>query len=250
MFKITNLTAYIEKKKILDEFSLTINDGEIHALMGKNGIGKSTLCKIIMRDPSYEVKNGLIVYQNTEILNKPTFEVAKLGIMYINQNPPAIEGVTNMELLRTALREKTGENINIFKFNKAMEDACQKLDFDPKFIHKDINLGLSGGERKKSELLHVAILKPSFLILDEIDSGLDVDALKTVANFINDYHKETGCSILIITHHKQILDYIKPNYVHILSGGKITKTGDHHLAEEIESSGFRSNIIDENGKRE
>ena len=128
MFKITNLTAYIENKKILDEFSLTINDGEIHALMGKNGIGKSTLCKIIMRDPSYEVKNGSIVYQNTEILNKPTFEVAKLGIMYINQNPPSIEGVTNMELLRTALREKTGENINIFKFNKAMEEASKKLD--------------------------------------------------------------------------------------------------------------------------
>ena len=131
-----------------------------------------------------------------------------------------------------------------------MEEACKKLELDPKFIHKEVNVGASGGERKKVELLHMAILKPSMLILDEIDSGLDVDAIKVVANFINDYHKETGCSILIVTHHKQLLDYIKPNYVHILSGGKIVKTGDYHLAEEIESSGFRSNIIDEDGKSE
>lgn len=250
MFKIDNLTAYIENKKILDEFSLDINDGEIHAIMGKNGIGKSTLCKIILNDPHYEVRRGSIVYNNKDILGKPTYEITKEGIMLISQNPISIEGVTNMEVLRTALREKSSENINIFKFNKDMEDACKKLELDPKFIHKEVNVGASGGERKKVELLHAAILKPSMLILDEIDSGLDVDAIKVVANFINDYHKETGCSILIITHHKQILDYIKPNFVHILSGGKIIKTGDHHLAEEIESTGFRSNIIDEDGKSE
>ncbi len=250
MFKVNNLTAYIENKKILDEFSLDINDGEIHAIMGKNGIGKSTLCKIILNDPHYEVKRGSILYNGKDILGKPTYEIAKEGIMLISQNPISIEGVTNMEVLRTALREKSSENINIFKFNKEMEDACKKLELDPKFIHKEVNVGASGGERKKVELLHAAILKPSMLILDEIDSGLDVDAIKVVANFINDYHKETGCSILIVTHHKQLLDYIKPNYVHILSGGKIVKTGDYHLAEEIESSGFRSNIIDEDGKSE
>ncbi len=250
MFKISNLTAYIESKKILDDFSLEVNDGEIHAIMGKNGIGKSTLCKIILNDPHYEIKAGHITYNNESILGKPTYEIAKAGIMLVNQNPISIEGVTNMEVLRTALREKNEENINIFKFNKEMEEACQKLELDPKFIHKDINVGASGGERKKIELLHIAILKPSFLILDEIDSGLDVDALKVVSNFINEYHKQTGCSILIITHHKQLLDYIKPNYVHILSGGKITKTGDYHLAEEIESLGFRSNIIDEDEKSE
>ncbi len=250
MFKVSNLTAYIENKKILDGFSLEINDGEIHTIMGKNGIGKSTLCKIILNDPHYEIKAGDIIYNNKSILKKPTYEIAKEGIMLISQNPTSIEGVTNMEVLRTALREKSSENINIFKFNKEMEDACARLELDPKFIHKEVNVGASGGERKKIELLHVAILKPSFLILDEIDSGLDVDALKVVANFINEYHKESKCSILIITHHKQILDYIKPNYVHILSEGKIVKTGDHHLAEEIETTGFRSNIIDENGKSE
>ncbi len=250
MFKVNNLTAYIENKKILDEFSLDINDGEVHAIMGKNGIGKSTLCKIILNDPHYEVKRGSIIYNGKDILGKPTYEIAKEGIMLISQNPISIEGVTNMEVLRTALREKSSENINIFKFNKEMEDACKKLELDPKFIHKEVNVGASGGERKKVELLHAAILKPSMLILDEIDSGLDVDAIKVVANFINDYHKETGCTILIVTHHKQLLDYIKPNYVHILSGGKIVKTGDYHLAEEIESSGFRSNIIDEDGKSE
>ena len=225
MLKIDNLNVYIENdnKKILDNFSLEINDGEIHAIMGKNGIGKSTLCKVIMGYPFYKI-NGSINYNKKELLGVDTSEIAKNGIMLITQNPPAIEGVTNAEALRTALREKNNENIDIFKFNKEMEQICDKLCLDKSFIHKDINLGASGGERKKIELLHMGILKPNFIILDEIDSGLDVDALKIVSNFINEYYSKYKPSILLITHHKNIIEYIKPNYVHILSDGKIIKT--------------------------
>lgn len=244
MFKISNLTSKIENKKILDDFNLEINDGEIHAIMGKNGIGKSTLCKIILNNKDYDVTSGNIIYNNEDLLNFNTDEIVKKGIYLISQNPSSVEGVTNAELLRAALREKQNEKINIYEFNKQMEEVCQNLDLDPKFIHKQINVGASGGERKKIELLHMALIKPSFIILDEIDSGLDVDALKVVANFINDYHNKTKCSILIITHHDTILDYIKPNYVHILSEGKIIKTGDHSLAKQIEDEGFGANIID------
>ena len=239
MLKINNLNVYIENdnKKILDNFSLEINDGEIHAIMGKNGIGKSTLCKVIMGYPFYKI-NGSINYNKKELLGVDTSEIAKNGIMLITQNRPAIDGVTNAAALRTALREKNTEDINSYKFNNEMEQICDKLCLDKSFIHKDINVGASGGERKKIELLHMGILKPNFIILDEIDSGLDVDALKIVSNFINEYYSKYKPSILLITHHKNIIEYIKPNYVHILSDGKIIKTGDYHLAENIENKGF------------
>lgn len=246
MLKISNLTVKVQDKKLLDGFNLDINDGEIHVIMGHNGIGKSTLCKVILRDPSYEVVGGSISYNSKELTTLDTSLVAKEGIMLIGQNPTAIEGVSNAELLRTALRERTNENINIYDFNKQMENVCEKLNLDKSFIHRDINVGASGGERKKIELLHMGILKPSFVILDEVDSGLDVDALKDVSNFINEYHKENKCSILIITHHTGILDYIKPNYVHILDNGKIIKTGDKSLAGEIEKEGFNNLLSDSN----
>ena len=238
MFKINDLTVKIEDKTVLNNFNLQVNDGEIHVLMGHNGIGKSTLCKIIMHNKNYAFLGGSITYNNKNLLEMETYEIAREKIMYISQNPTSIEGVTNAEVLRAALRETKKENINIFEFNKKMEEACKKLDLDQQFIHRDINAGASGGERKKIELLHMAILEPQFLILDEIDSGLDVDALKIVANFINEYHHKTGCSLLIITHHPNIINYIKPNYVHILDKGKIVKTGDASLADKIEKEGF------------
>lgn len=251
MLKISNLTAKINDKKVLDKFNLDINDGEIHVIMGKNGIGKSTLCKILLRDNTYDIVNGNIIFNNKNILDMDTSEIAKEGLMLINQNPISIEGITNAEMLRSALREKENKNINIFEFNKALESACDKLKLDKSFIHKEINVGASGGERKKIELLHVDILKPSFLILDEIDSGLDVDSLKVVCDFINNYHKETGCSILMITHHPLIINYIKPNYVHVLDDGKIVRTGDSLLAEIIEKEGFLgAEAIDESDNYE
>ena len=240
MFKIVGLTAKVDNNVILNDFNMEINDGEIHVIMGHNGVGKSTLCKIIMNDENYNVLNGKILFNDKNLRNLQTYEIAREGVMLISQNPLAIEGVTNAEVLRTALRETRNDKINIFEFNKKMEEVCDKLNLSRDFIHKDINVGASGGERKKIELLHMAILEPKFIMLDEIDSGLDVDAIKDVANFINDYHKKSKCSILIITHHPNIIDYIKPNYVHVLDGGRIVKTGDYLLAKQIEKEGFIS----------
>ena len=250
MFKINNLSVNVNDKKLLENLDLQINDGEVHIIMGKNGIGKSSLCKVLLKDPNYNILGGNINYLGKNILDMNTSDIAKEGIMLINQHPIAIEGVSNAELLRAALREKEDKKINIFEFNKKLEDACTKLDLDKGFIHKDVNVGASGGERKKIELLHLAMLEPKFIILDEIDSGLDVDALKKVADFINDYHNKSNCSILMITHHPAIINYIKPNYVHILDDGKIVKTGDHHLAYEIEQSGFGTVVMTEDDSGE
>lgn len=238
MLKINNLSASINEKKLFNNFDLTINDGEIHVLMGKNGIGKSSLCKILMNYPGYTIKGGNVTYNNENLLGLSTCEIARKKIALVSQNPVSVEGVSNAEVLRSALREISNTNINIFDFNKSLEEACEKLNLDKSFIHKEVNVGASGGERKKIELLHVAILKPELILLDELDSGLDVDALKDVCDFINKYHEETKCSILLITHHSNIIDFIKPNYVHILDNGKIVKTGDYHLAYDIEKSGY------------
>ena len=237
MFKINNLNVSVNDKNILNDLNVELPDGQIHVIMGKNGIGKSTLCKVIMNYPGY-TKKGNIVFNNKDLLKMSTYEIAKEGVMLISQNPVSIEGVSNAEALRTALKERNEGTLDIFKFNKEMEEICDKLCLDKSFIHKDINVGASGGERKKIELLHMGILKPNFIILDEIDSGLDVDALKIVSNFINEYYSKYKPSILLITHHKNIIEYIKPNYVHILYDGKIIKTGDYHLAENIENEGF------------
>ena len=251
MFKITGLTAKVGDHLILDDFNLQINDGEIHVIMGHNGVGKSTLCKIIMNDDNYDVLNGQIQYNNKDLLKLKTYEIAREGLMLISQNPLAIEGVSNAEMLLASLREMRNDKINIFAFNKKMEEVCDALKLSRDFIHKDINVGASGGERKKIELLHLGILEPKFIMLDEIDSGLDVDAIKDVANFINEYHQKTKCSILIITHHPNIISYIKPNYVHILDKGHIIQTGDSLLAKKIEKEGFIStNAISEDGNHE
>ena len=250
MFKINNLNVSVNDKNILNDLNVELPDGQIHVIMGKNGIGKSTLCKVIMNYPGY-TKKGNIVFNNKDLLKMSTYEIAKEGVMLISQNPVSIEGVSNAEALRTALKERNEGTLDIFKFNKEMEEICDKLALDRSFIHKDINVGASGGERKKIELLHMGILKPKFIILDEIDSGLDVDALKVVSNFINEYYKTFKPTILFITHHTNIIKYIKPNYVHILDNGKIVKTGDYHLAENIENIGFNEAFtISEEGKDE
>ena len=238
MLNIKDLTVFADNKEILKNFDLNINDGEIHCIMGPNGVGKSTICRAILKDPNYSITNGNITYKEKNLKDLTTTEISRLGIMMISQNPIAIEGVTNAEMLRLALSEKTNEHIDIFKFSKEANAVCEKLSIPKNFLHRDINDGMSGGERKKNELLHIWMLKPDFLILDEIDSGLDVDALKVVAESLNEYHKETKCSILLITHNPKLLSMLKPDYIHILKDKKIKKTGDASLSNIIEDTGF------------
>jgi len=240
MLNIKNLSAKSQDgKEILEDFNLVIKDNEIHALMGENGAGKSSICRTILKDPNFIITKGSISYKDKDLKDLTTTDISRLGIMMITQSPIAIEGVTNAEMLRMALSERTNEHIDIFKFQKQVKEICTKLSIPDSFLHRDINSGMSGGERKKNELLHIWMLKPSFLILDEVDSGLDVDALKMVANSIKEYHEETKCSILLITHNPKLLEILKPDYIHILKDKKIAKTGDYSLSKEIESKGFK-----------
>ena len=238
MLEIKNLAVQVLDKPILNEFTLTIPSGEIHVLMGPNGVGKSTICKVIMNSPGYKVTSGDIKYNCENITNLDPSEISKKGIFYLSQNPIAIEGVTNAEMLRMALTARTGQKIDIFSFNKKCNEICTKINLPKTFLHRSVNDGMSGGERKKNELLHLWMLEPSFIILDEVDSGLDVDALKTVSESILEYYKEKKPSILIITHQNKILETLVPNQIHILKEGKIIKSGDKSLAEMIENSGF------------
>ena len=246
MLKINDLTINVGDKCILDKFDLEINSGEIHALMGPNGAGKSTIAKVILRDINYEIKNGTIIFENEDLQKLNTNEVAKRGIFIVSQNPMEIEGVTNAEMLRTSLNDMGKNNLNILEFNKKMVKICENLNLPKSFIHRDINYQMSGGEKKKNELLHLWMLEPKFIILDEIDSGLDVDSLKIVANSLLDYYKKYKPAILIITHHQQLLDILKPNFVHVLKNKKIIKEGKYELALDIFKNGFsRVNIMSE-----
>lgn len=250
MLNIKDLSVEINEKLILNNFNIDIKEGEVHAIMGPNGAGKSTLSKVIMRDENYVVKKGIITFNDEDILKLSTDEVARLGIFLAMQYPISIEGVTNADMLRTAIsiREKT--NINLFKFINDLEKTYDELNFDKSKIHSSINEGLSGGERKKNEIIGMKMLKPKLIILDEIDSGVDVDNLKTIAENILNYKNENNSSILIITHYPHILNYIKPNYVHIMKDGKIIKTGDYNLALKIEKNGYETSVIEEKENNE
>lgn len=228
-----------DKKEILKDFSLNINPGEIHVIMGPNGTGKSTLSKVIMGSQDYEVKSGDILVNNESILSLSVDERSRKGIFLAMQSPISIEGVTNSEFLRSALSSKEDRNVGIYEFIKMMESAMSDLKMNDSMMHRSINQDFSGGERKKNEILQMKILKPNFIIFDELDSGLDVDSLKIVCDNVNEYIKEyPNTSILIITHYTRILDYIKPDYVHVLKNGSIVKTGDFSLAKQIEEKGF------------
>ena len=246
MLSIKSLNVNILDKEVIKDFNLDINNGEIHALMGPNGIGKSSICKTILGDINYVVKSGSITFNDKDLLSMTTTERAQAGIFLLNQNPIAIEGVTNAEMLRSALNIKLDGKLNLFEFNKEMLSICKKLDIPSSFIHRNINDGMSGGERKKNELLHMWMLKPSFIILDEVDSGLDVDALKLVSSSIMEYYNEYKPSILIITHHIDLLNTIKPDFVHVMKDNTIKESGDISLAIKINKEGYnKANVVKE-----
>ena len=239
MLKIENLCVKVTDRDILNDFNILIGDGEVHAVMGPNGTGKSTLSKVIMGSPDYEILSGKIIFNSEDISKLEVDERSRKGIFLSMQNPISIEGVTNSEFLRTALNARSEEPIKLFDFIKMVETNIKDLGIKNDIVHKAINDGSSGGERKKNEVLQIKVLKPSFIILDEVDSGLDVDSLRVVCDNINKYKDENPkTSILIITHYPRILEYIKPDYVHMMVGGKIVKTGDQSLAFEIEKNGY------------
>lgn len=237
MLKIENLNTSIDGKDILKNFYLNINAGEVHALMGPNGTGKSTLSKVILNNKKYQKLSGKIIFDDVDITNMSTDEIARKGIFLCNQLPCEIDGVTTADFLRTALNEK--EEVSLYQYIKKIDSAVKDLKMDENMIHRSMNKGFSGGEKKKNEILQLKVLEPKFIILDELDSGLDVDSLKIVCENINSYLKEhENTSVLIITHYPKILQYIKPDYVHVMVNGNIKKTGDASLALEIEEKGY------------
>lgn len=237
LLSIKKLNVEVANKQILKDFNLDVNLGEIHVIMGQNGAGKSTLSRVIMGDNNYKVLSGDIVYENESLLNLRTDERARRGIFLAMQNPVEISGVSNQDFLRTAISQKEEKRIGLYDFIKKCEKATLELEMNKNLIHRDLNVGFSGGEKKKNEVLQIKLLKPKLIILDEIDSGLDVDSLRVCAENIRDYKMEyKDSAIIIITHHPKILSYLKPDYVHIIHNGNIIKTGDYTLAQDLEDN--------------
>ena len=237
--EIKKLNVSVNDKKILNNFNLSIKKGEIHAIMGPNGTGKSTLSKVILGDNNYHIDSGDILVDGKSILSLKTDERSRLGIFLCFQNPISIDGITNSEFIRTAINENRNKPVGLYEFIKNMEKNIDDLSMNHDMMHRSLNSGFSGGERKKNEVLQIKMLKPKFIIFDELDSGLDVDSLKIVCHNINDYLKDNpDTSVLLITHYTRILDYIKPNFVHMMKDGTITLSGDYELAKKIEKFGY------------
>ncbi len=244
MLVIKDLAVKINEKEVLNNFNLVINDGEVHVIMGPNGIGKSTLSRVIMGDNNYKVIDGNILYNGEDITKMSTDLRSKAGIFLAMQNPLEIDGVSNQDFLRTALSSHLGKQVGLYEFIKMCETATDELNMDKALIHRSLNVGFSGGEKKKNEVLQLKLLKPSFIILDELDSGMDVDNLKVVAKNIQEYKKNNPkTAILIITHLTNILEYIKPDYVHVMGNGRLVKDGDYSLAKKIEKDGYNEYIV-------
>ncbi len=231
-------------KKILNGLNLEINEGEIHVIMGPNGSGKSTLANTCFNSPRYIVTKGNIELDGEDITNKSTDYIAKKGLFMSFQTPEEIPGVTVATFLKTAKKAITGENPKVFSFYKEVEEKMKQLGLPNDYVNRELNVGFSGGEKKKLEILEMLILNPKLAILDETDSGLDVDAIKTVSKGINIF-KSNKNAILIITHSTKILENLDVDKVHILVNGKIVKTGDYSLAKEIDKEGY-SKYINEN----
>ena len=241
MLKIKNIHAKIEDKAILNGIDLEIKAGEIHAIMGPNGSGKSTLASVITGKEEYEVTDGQILFENEDLEEVSPEERAHKGIFMSFQYPIEIPGITTTNFIKTAInetRKARGENDMPAKdMLKMLREKCDLLDIDQKFLSRSINDGFSGGEKKRNEIFQMAMLEPKLAILDETDSGLDIDALKIVANGVNKLKSQDN-AVLVITHYQRLLDYIIPDYVHVLFDGKIVKSGTKDLAHELEKKGY------------
>ena len=241
MIEIKNLHANIEGKEILKGLTLTVNAGEVHAIMGPNGAGKSTLASILAGREEYEITEGEVTFEGADLLDLSTEERAHLGLFLAFQYPVEIPGVPNVNFLRTAInetREAKGEDpISAKEFMAMVREKSKIVELDSKLASRSVNEGFSGGEKKRNEIFQMAMLNPKLAVLDETDSGLDIDALRIVANGVNTLKSADNASI-VITHYQRLLDYIVPDFVHVLHDGKIVKTGNKDLALELEEKGY------------
>lgn len=249
---IKDLHANADGKEILKGVNLEINSGEVHVIMGPNGTGKSTLASVIMGHPKYTVTSGSIHIDGEDVLEMEVDERAKAGLFLGMQYPSEISGITNSDFLRSAMSSTSQENESLIKYIKRLESNVKNLDMDKEMPQRYLNVNFSGGEKKKNEILQMAMLKPKIAILDEIDSGLDIDALSTVGNNLTEQMKDRKeeFSILLITHYQRLLDYIKPTHVHIMVGGVILKTGGQELVDILEKEGYDKYRTKEEGKKE
>lgn len=241
LLSIKDLYVNAGEKEILKGLNLSINKGEVHVIMGPNGAGKSTLANIILNNPQYSIVKGNIEFNGENINDLKTDERAKRGIFMSFQTPEEVPGISVTNFLKTAKMSTTGEPVKVFAFKKELEENMKKLEMNPAYSTRDLNVGFSGGEKKKNEILQMLTLNPKLAILDETDSGLDVDAIKIVSKGINMYKNESN-AVLIITHSTKILKNLHIDKVHILVDGKIVKTGDGSLAEQIEDEGYAKYI--------
>jgi len=241
MLTITNLQAGIGEKQILKGIDLEVRPGEVHAIMGPNGSGKSTLAQVLAGRDTYQVTGGQVLYEGQDLLGMAPEQRAAAGIFLAFQYPVEIPGVSNMYFLRTALnsiRKQRGiEELDAFDFLELVKEKMKSLDMPEDLLNRPVNVGFSGGEKKRNEILQLAVLEPKLAILDETDSGLDIDALKAVANGVNALRGPER-SFIVVTHYQRLLNYIVPDYVHVMSAGKLVKSGDKSLALELEQKGY------------
>ncbi|MGI5106839.1 Fe-S cluster assembly ATPase SufC [Treponema socranskii] len=237
LLDVRHISVDINEKPVLHGIDLKINKGETHVFMGPNGAGKSTLGNTLMGNPVYTLTEGRILFDGKDVTEEKTDVRAKAGMFLSFQNPLEVPGISLETFIRSALQQRTGERIKLFQFQKDLQAAMQLLNMDASYASRDLNVGFSGGERKKSEILQLLMLKPKFAILDETDSGLDVDAVRTVSKGIEAY-KQNGGTLLIITHSTKILESLAVDFTHVLVKGKIVKTGDASLVDEINKNGF------------
>ncbi len=235
--RIENLHVSVEGKKLLHGINLTVNRGEVHVIMGVNGAGKSTLLHAIMGNPAYTVTEGRILFEGEDITELSVDKRAKLGIFLSFQAPISVAGISMENFIRTAKTTITGQQQRLFPFKKLMNSRLEELEMDLSYAERYLNDGFSGGERKKSEILQMRILEPKLAMLDETDSGLDVDAVRVVSKSISDYHNQDN-AVILVTHLNQLLKFVQPDHVHILIDGRIVKEGGWELVQEVENNGF------------
>ena len=241
LLEVKDLHAGIDGKEILKGLNLTVNKGEVHAIMGPNGSGKSTLSKVLAGHPSYEVVSGEVIFDGKNLLEFEPDERAREGVFMAFQYPVEVPGVSNSQFLRLAYNEKMkhtgGEELDPLEFNDLLKEKAKLVEMDPQFFKRSVNEGFSGGEKKRNEILQMAVLEPKLAILDETDSGLDIDALRIVAEGVNKLRSDEN-GIILVTHYQRLLNYIQPDFVHVLANGRIVKEGGKELAVELEEKGY------------